>query len=51
MANWEWLMLLGYRVMFNGSHGRLELEVVESTHNSLEEPALVGPGSIHGTRP
>lgn len=41
----------GYRVMFNGSHGRLELEVVESTHNSLEEPALVGPGSIHGTRP
>ena len=40
----------GYRVMFNGSHGRLELEVVESTHNSLDEPALVGPGSIHGTR-
>ncbi|KAJ9092800.1 hypothetical protein QFC21_006676 [Naganishia friedmannii] len=40
----------GYRVMFNGSHGRLELEVVESTHNSLEQPAFVGPGSIHGTR-
>ncbi len=35
--------------MFNGSKGRIELEVVESTHNELAEDAVVGPGSIHGT--
>ena len=33
-APWE-----GYRVMFNGSRGRLELEVVESDHVS---PAAAG---------
>ncbi|CAE6464413.1 unnamed protein product [Rhizoctonia solani] len=38
----------GYRVMFNGSHGRLELEVVESTHRSASDPLTTG-GQIHGT--
>ncbi|KAG9094339.1 hypothetical protein FS749_012678 [Ceratobasidium sp. UAMH 11750] len=38
----------GYRVMFNGSHGRLELEVVESTHRTPSDPQLTG-GQIHGT--
>jgi predicted dehydrogenase len=43
-APWE-----GYRVMFNGSRGRLELEVVENDH---VEPGVVGkiaPGAaMHG---
>ncbi|KAG8741425.1 hypothetical protein FRC10_002872 [Ceratobasidium sp. 414] len=39
---------LGYHVMFNGSHGRLELEVVESTHRTPSDPQLTG-GQIHGT--
>lgn len=34
--------------MFNGSHGRLELEVVESTHRTPSDPQLTG-GQIHGT--
>ncbi|CAE6415777.1 unnamed protein product [Rhizoctonia solani] len=38
----------GYRVMFNGSHGRLELEVVESTHRSASDPLTTG-GQTHGT--
>ncbi|CAE6519828.1 unnamed protein product [Rhizoctonia solani] len=38
----------GYRVMFNGSHGRLELEVVESTHRTASDPLTTG-GQIHGT--
>ncbi len=42
-------MTPGYRVMFNGSHGRVELEVVEQTHLELGENAQIGPGSIHGT--
>lgn len=39
----------GYRVMFNGSRGRLELEVVESAYRTPEQ-IEIGPGSIHGTR-
>lgn len=39
----------GYRVMFNGTGGRLELEVVESAFRTSEQ-VTVGPGSIHGTR-
>src|SRR4030095_13034880 len=44
-APWE-----GYRVMFNGSRGRLELEVVESDHVS---PAASGAGQgarLHGAQ-
>ncbi|EPQ51785.1 oxidoreductase [Gloeophyllum trabeum ATCC 11539] len=37
----------GYRVMFNGSQGRLELEVVESAYRLAEDPQLTG-GQIHG---
>ncbi|KAH7102699.1 NAD(P)-binding protein [Auriculariales sp. MPI-PUGE-AT-0066] len=37
----------GYRVMFNGSHGRLELEVVESTHRLPADGESLG-GLIHG---
>ncbi|KAF8881373.1 NAD(P)-binding protein [Infundibulicybe gibba] len=40
----------GYRVMFNGSHGRLELEVVESQYRSRSEAAEMS-GLIHGTEP
>jgi quercetin dioxygenase-like cupin family protein len=35
--------------MFNGSKGRLELEVEEQTHLDAGETAQIGPGSIHGT--
>ncbi|KAH8827792.1 NAD(P)-binding protein [Flagelloscypha sp. PMI_526] len=38
----------GYRVMFNGSHGRLELEVVESTHRAPSGAEAMS-GLIHGT--
>ncbi|KAG6831915.1 hypothetical protein H0H87_003413 [Tephrocybe sp. NHM501043] len=37
----------GYRVMFNGSHGRLELEVVESQYRIPSS----GEGIAHGTQP
>jgi predicted dehydrogenase len=42
-APWE-----GYRVMFNGSHGRLELEVVESDHVSPAASGVVKGASLHG---
>ncbi|PBK68285.1 NAD(P)-binding protein [Armillaria solidipes] len=38
----------GYRVMFNGSEGRLELEVVESEYRSPSDGERLG-GLIHGT--
>ncbi|KAL5486049.1 hypothetical protein ACEPAI_7093 [Sanghuangporus weigelae] len=38
----------GYRVMFNGSHGRLELEVVESKFREPAGPQITG-GMVHGT--
>lgn len=39
----------GYRVMVNGSRGRLELEVVENDH--VEPGGAAGPGgSLHGER-
>jgi predicted dehydrogenase len=41
-APWE-----GYRVMFNGSRGRLELEVVENDHVSPGGAAVAG-ASLHG---
>ena len=37
----------GYRVMFNGDQGRLELEVVESQYREVTDPQLTG-GQIHG---
>ncbi|EJD48688.1 NAD(P)-binding protein [Auricularia subglabra TFB-10046 SS5] len=37
----------GYRVMFNGSHGRLELEVVESEYRLPSDGEALG-GLIHG---
>ncbi|KAI0088397.1 NAD(P)-binding protein [Irpex rosettiformis] len=37
----------GYRVMFNGDQGRLELEVVESQFRETSDPQLTG-GQIHG---
>jgi len=37
----------GYRVMFNGSKGRLELEVVESAFREPRDPKITG-GVIHG---
>ncbi|KIM81600.1 hypothetical protein PILCRDRAFT_821380 [Piloderma croceum F 1598] len=40
----------GYRVMFNGTKGRLELEVVESTHR-LGKEAMTSTGAVHGTSP
>ncbi|GIJ46541.1 dehydrogenase [Virgisporangium aliadipatigenens] len=42
-APWE-----GYRVMFNGSKGRLELEVVESDHVSPEAAGGVKGSPVHG---
>jgi len=42
-APWE-----GYRVMFNGSKGRLELEVVESDHVSLAGAGELKGEAIHG---
>ena len=45
-APWE-----GYRVMFNGSRGRLELEVVESDHVSPPAPpARSRAPPLHGAR-
>ncbi|KAF8913614.1 NAD(P)-binding protein [Mucidula mucida] len=38
----------GYRVMFNGSHGRLELDVVESEYRLPADAEGLG-GLIHGT--
>ncbi|TCD62053.1 hypothetical protein EIP91_007529 [Steccherinum ochraceum] len=40
----------GYRVMFNGSQGRLELEVVESQFREISDPQISG-GQIHGRAP
>lgn len=42
-APWE-----GYRVMVNGSRGRLELEVVESDHVSPAGAATVKGAALHG---
>jgi predicted dehydrogenase len=42
-APWE-----GYRVMFNGSAGRLELEVVESDHVAPAAAGGVKGASLHG---
>ncbi|MET8154085.1 Gfo/Idh/MocA family oxidoreductase [Actinoplanes sp. NPDC005259] len=42
-APWE-----GYRVMFNGSRGRLELEVVESDHVSPAGAREVKGAALHG---
>ena len=43
-APWE-----GYRVMFNGSRGRLELEVVESDHVNPAGAGEVKGVALHGT--
>jgi predicted dehydrogenase len=43
-APWE-----GYRVMFNGSTGRLELEVVENDHVAPGALGKVPGASLHGT--
>ncbi|WP_212825864.1 Gfo/Idh/MocA family protein [Polymorphospora rubra] len=43
-APWE-----GYRVMFNGSRGRLELEVVESDHVSPRSAGALKGAALHGT--
>ncbi|THH31701.1 hypothetical protein EUX98_g2457 [Antrodiella citrinella] len=40
----------GYHVMFNGSLGRLELEVVESQFREIDDPQISG-GQIHGRAP
>ena len=42
-APWE-----GYRVMFNGSRGRLELEVTESDHVAPGAAGGVKGASLHG---
>jgi len=42
-APWE-----GYRVMVNGSRGRIELEVVESDHVSPDGAAEVKGAAVHG---
>ncbi|HET6529415.1 MAG TPA: Gfo/Idh/MocA family oxidoreductase [Actinoplanes sp.] len=42
-APWE-----GYRLMVNGSRGRLELEVVESDHVSPDEAGGLKGAAIHG---
>jgi len=42
-APWE-----GYRVMFNGSKGRLELDVVESDHVRLDGAGELKGEAIHG---
>ena len=42
-APWE-----GYRVAFNGSKGRLELDVVENDHVSLAEARAVKGAQLHG---
>ncbi|MFE7173046.1 Gfo/Idh/MocA family protein [Streptomyces sp. NPDC057616] len=38
----------GYRVMFNGSGGRLELEVEESRWTPPRDPVASGSGALHG---
>ena len=38
----------GYRVMFNGSKGRLELQVIESSFRVPSGPKITG-GMVHGT--
>ncbi|MEV4755670.1 Gfo/Idh/MocA family oxidoreductase [Micromonospora sp. NPDC049559] len=38
----------GYRVMFNGSHGRLELEVVENDYVSRRTAGEVKGAALHG---
>ena len=38
----------GYRVMFNGSKGRLELTLVESSFRIPQGPKITG-GTVHGT--
>jgi len=38
----------GYRVMFNGSHGRLELEVEESTWTMPHQRVASAKGAVHG---
>jgi predicted dehydrogenase len=43
-APWE-----GYRLMVNGSKGRLELEVVESDHVSPEAAGELKGAAVHGT--
>ena len=40
----------GYHVVFNGSLGRLELEVVESQFREISDPQISG-GQIHGRAP
>src|SRR4029079_14144115 len=45
-APWE-----GYRVMFNGSQGRLELEGVESDHVSPAASGALKGASLHGVEP
>jgi len=41
----------GYRVMFNGSRGRLELNVEESTFSSSHERVTSSRGWVHGDLP
>ena len=41
----------GYRVMFNGSHGRLELNVEESTFTPPHERVTSSRGWVHGDLP
>ncbi|OCF40007.1 oxidoreductase [Kwoniella heveanensis CBS 569] len=40
----------GYRVMFNGDKGRLELECVESTHRVPAKKGGDGDGVVHGEK-
>ncbi|WVQ96756.1 hypothetical protein IAU59_003863 [Kwoniella sp. CBS 9459] len=40
----------GYRVMFNGDKGRLELECVESTHRVPTKKGGDGEGVVHGEK-
>jgi hypothetical protein len=35
--------------MFNGSHGRVELDVVESSFREPQGPKITGSGTVHGT--
>ena len=45
MQPWE-----GYRVMFNGDKGRLELEVVETSHRVPAKKGGSGEGLVHGEK-
>ncbi|OCF73166.1 oxidoreductase [Kwoniella mangroviensis CBS 8886] len=40
----------GYRVMFNGDQGRLELECVESTHRTAGKKGGGAEGVVHGEK-